>query len=70
MTITPDALADAATLTISPVASRIGAEITGIDIARLLSAATVDALWQALCRHKVLFFRGANLDDTAHDAFA
>jgi len=70
MTFTPHALADAATLTISPVASRIGAEITGIDIARPLSAATAGALWQALCRHKVLFFRGANLDDTAHDAFA
>jgi len=70
VTITIDAPADTAPFTIAPVASRIGAEITGLDIARPLPAVTASALWKALCQYKVLFFRGANLNDTEHDAFA
>jgi taurine dioxygenase len=70
VTITIDAPADTAPFTIAPVASRIGAEIIGLDIAHPLPKATASALWGALCRYKVLFFRGANLDDSEHDTFA
>lgn len=31
---------------------------------------TAGAIWQALSRHKVVFFRGAHLDDAGHESFA
>ncbi|MEV7415587.1 TauD/TfdA family dioxygenase [Streptomyces sp. NPDC089919] len=60
----------AAAVGVRPVAARIGAEITGVDLAQEPDAATVAALRAALLRWKVLFFRGQHLDHAAHLAFA
>jgi alpha-ketoglutarate-dependent taurine dioxygenase len=73
MTIALDVLQSAVTdptLDIVPVSGRIGAEIRGVDIAAPLSDAIARAIWTALGRHKVLFFRGAHLDDAGHERFA
>jgi taurine dioxygenase len=57
-------------LDIRPVAGRIGAEIRGIRLGGDLDAPTVDAIKTALARHKVIFFRGQDIDDAAHEDFA
>lgn len=56
-------------ISIRPVAGHIGADITGVDIARPLTAKQVDAIRDALCRYKVIFFRGQRLDHAAQIAF-
>src|SRR5438067_7375995 len=54
-----------------PVAGRIGAEIRDVRLTGDLDGATVSAIWSALGRHKVLFFRGQHhLDDEGQEAFA
>jgi alpha-ketoglutarate-dependent sulfate ester dioxygenase len=56
---------------IHPVAGRIGAEVRGLRLSADLPGATIDALNQALLKHKVLFFRGQqHLDDASQEAFA
>lgn len=55
---------------IQKVGGRIGAEITGLDLAAELDTATVAALNDALVAHKALFFRGQNLDDEGQIRFA
>lgn len=52
-----------------PVAGHIGADITGVDIARPLTAEQVDVIRDALYRYKVIFFRGQRLDHAAQIAF-
>lgn len=57
-------------LTVSRVAGRIGAEISGIDLAEPLDEQTVAAIRAALLEHKVVFFRAQRLDHGSQIAFA
>ncbi len=52
------------------IGGRIGAEITGIDLAEPLDEATIAELNTALLAHKALFFRDQHLDDAAQTRFA
>jgi len=52
------------------LAGRVGAEVVGLDLTRDLDADTVSWLIEALHQHKVLGFRGQQLDDAAHQRFA
>ncbi|MCW2365856.1 taurine dioxygenase [Sphingobium sp. B7D2B] len=57
-------------LDIKPVTGTIGAEIGGVVLSGDLDAATVQAIQDALVRHKVIFFRGQHhLDDAEHENF-
>jgi alpha-ketoglutarate-dependent taurine dioxygenase len=59
------------TLTVRPVAGRIGAEIEGVRLSPDLPPETVAALRAVLLKHKVLFFRGQDhLSDGDQEAFA
>jgi taurine dioxygenase len=55
---------------IQKVGGRIGAEITGLDLAGPLDGKTVAALNEALVAHKALFFRDQHLDDEGQTRFA
>ncbi|RVX38402.1 taurine dioxygenase [Nonomuraea polychroma] len=58
-------------LSIAPVAGRIGAQITGVRLGGDLPADVVAEIRQALLRHKVIFFRGQeHLDEQSQVAFA
>jgi alpha-ketoglutarate-dependent taurine dioxygenase len=57
------------TITVSPLAANIGAEIGGVDLSRPLEPATVSAIEDALDRWRVVFFRGQSLDHAAQIAF-
>lgn len=58
-------------LDILPVTGTIGAEIRGVTLSGDLDAPTVQAIKDAVVRHKVVFFRGqTELDDARHEAFA
>lgn len=58
-------------LEIIPVTGTIGAEIRGVTLSGDLDAATVQAIKDAVVRHKVVFFRDQHdLDDARHEAFA
>ena len=57
-------------LDVRRIGGRIGAEITGVDLAAPLDDGTVSELNQALLVHKVLVFRGQNLDDDGQTRFA
>jgi alpha-ketoglutarate-dependent sulfate ester dioxygenase len=52
------------------VAGHIGADISGVDISQPLSERDVHDIRAALHRHKVIFFRGQNLDHASQIAFA
>jgi alpha-ketoglutarate-dependent sulfate ester dioxygenase len=56
-------------VTVQPVAGRIGAEISGVDISRPLDTETVTVIQQALDTWKVVFFRNQHLDHAAQIAF-
>ncbi|GAA0895327.1 MULTISPECIES: TauD/TfdA dioxygenase family protein [Streptomyces violaceusniger group] len=58
------------TLTVRPVAGHIGADISGVDLSRPLSAEEARQIRAALLRWKVVFFRGQNVDHAAQIAFA
>ena len=58
------------TITVRPVAGHIGADIGGIDLARPLADSELATVRDALHRHKVVFFRGQELDHAAQIAFA
>jgi alpha-ketoglutarate-dependent 2,4-dichlorophenoxyacetate dioxygenase len=53
-----------------PLHPHIGAEITGIDLAQPIDAATIDAIWTAIDRHAVLVFRDQRLTDAQLRDFA
>ncbi|HXC90969.1 MAG TPA: TauD/TfdA family dioxygenase [Stellaceae bacterium] len=55
---------------IRPVAGAIGAEISGVDLARELAAETIAAIRCALLDHLVVFFRGQELTPARFLAFA
>jgi taurine dioxygenase len=57
------------TLSVRPIAGHIGADISGVDISRPLDGPTVDAVRDALLKHKVIFFRGQELDHASQIAF-
>ena len=48
--------------TVAPVAGALGAEISGVDLARPLDEGTVAAIRRALLDRLVIFFRGQTLD--------
>lgn len=47
-----------------------GAEVLGVDLKRPLAPAVKEAIWSALLRWKVIFFRSQHLDHAQHVAFA
>lgn len=55
---------------ISPVAGHIGAEITGVDMAKPLTPSAVEAIKAALHTHRVIFFRDQRIGHREHIAFA
>jgi taurine dioxygenase len=57
-------------LSLAPLTPTIGAEVSGIDLARPLSSADKTALRQALLDWKVLFFRDQDITTAQHLAFA
>ena len=57
-------------LEIDPITPTIGAEIKGVDLAQPQSRETLDAIYQALIDHLVIFFRDQSLPPAAHVAFA
>ncbi|MFI9646390.1 TauD/TfdA dioxygenase family protein [Streptomyces sp. NPDC052040] len=57
-------------ISVKPVAGRIGAEITGVDLADGPDDAAVAAIRSAVLRWKVVFFRDQKLDHAAHVALA
>jgi taurine dioxygenase len=67
----PNAKDPASPLDIRPVTGRVGAEIRGVRLSGDLDDATVQAIEDALVRHKVIFFRDqGHLDNAGHEAFA
>lgn len=58
------------TITITPVAGRLGAEVHHLSLSRPLDDATFNALYQALLQYKVLFLRNQHLNDEQHEAFS
>lgn len=58
-------------LEIVPITGTIGAEIRGVTLSGELDGATVQAIKDAVVRHKVVFFRGqTELTDDRHEGFA
>jgi alpha-ketoglutarate-dependent sulfate ester dioxygenase len=57
-------------LEISKVTARIGAQVSGVDIAKPLDDVTVAALRDALNQHKALVFDDVDLDDEGQQNFA
>lgn len=58
-------------LEIVPITGTIGAEIRGVTLSGDLDAKTVQAIKDAVVRHKVVFFRGqTELTDDRHEGFA
>lgn len=56
-------------VTVEPIAGRIGALVSGIDIAQPLDDETVEVIRTALDTWKVVFFRNQYLDHASHIAF-
>ena len=54
---------------VHPVAGALGAEISGLDLSRPLSEATLGALRRAWLEHLVIFFRDQDLSPSAFLAF-
>jgi len=57
------------TIEVRPHTANIGAEISGIDLARPLGNEQFSELHDALMQHQVLFFRGQKLTLDEHKAF-
>jgi taurine dioxygenase len=58
------------TIEVAPVTPTIGARVDGLDLREPLDGRQRDDLHDALTRHLVLFFRGQDLTDAQHIAFA
>jgi alpha-ketoglutarate-dependent sulfate ester dioxygenase len=57
-------------LQIRPIGGRIGAEISGIRLSGNLASETAKEIWQALLRHRVIFFRNqGHLDEAGQEQF-
>lgn len=57
-------------LHITPLGSALGAQISGLDLSRDLTAGQRDAIEQALLKHQVLFFRDQPLTPAQQARFA
>jgi taurine dioxygenase len=57
-------------LRVTPLTPTVGAEVAGIDLARPLARAQVDAIEAALLAHGVLFFRNQDITPAQQLAFA
>jgi len=57
-------------LTLQPLSPTVGAEISGVDLARTLDDATLAELRRALLEYKVIFFRDQDITTEQHLAFA
>jgi taurine dioxygenase len=55
---------------VTPIARSLGATVTGVDLRQRLSDEDFTVIYDALMQHLVLFFRGQDLDDEQHLAFA
>jgi alpha-ketoglutarate-dependent taurine dioxygenase len=55
---------------VRPLHPSLGAEVTGLDLARPLDAATVTALKEAWARYQVLVMRGQSLSEEQQIAFS
>jgi alpha-ketoglutarate-dependent 2,4-dichlorophenoxyacetate dioxygenase len=55
---------------VAPLSHSFAAEITGIDIAEPVAAATIDAIWSAIDEYAVLVFRDQRLSDAQLRDFA
>ncbi len=58
------------TVSIDPLTPTVGAEISGVDLSGRLDHGTLDALYQALLDHLVIFFRDQEIAPSAQLAFA
>jgi alpha-ketoglutarate-dependent 2,4-dichlorophenoxyacetate dioxygenase len=58
------------TITVTPLHPHIGAEVTGVDLAKPLDDATLAALWGAIDRHSVVVMHGQSITDAQLKAFA
>jgi alpha-ketoglutarate-dependent 2,4-dichlorophenoxyacetate dioxygenase len=58
------------TITVTPLHPHIGAEVSGVDVARSLDDATIAALWQAIDEHAVLVLKNQSITDAQLKAFA
>ena len=61
---------DSLTLTVRPLASALGAEISGVDLSRPLDDATFKAIHDVWLKHQVILFRGQSLSEDQQIAFA
>ncbi|MCU1751904.1 taurine dioxygenase [Pseudomonas sp. 6D_7.1_Bac1] len=57
-------------LTITPLSSALGAQISGVDISQPLNVEQRDAIEQALLKHQVLFFREQPINPQQQARFA
>src|SRR5215467_12020208 len=57
------------TISVAPIAGALGAEVSGVDLARKLPDATIAEIRQALLTHLVIFFRDQHLTPEQHLAF-
>jgi alpha-ketoglutarate-dependent taurine dioxygenase len=55
---------------IKPVAGRIGAELSGVNLATAITDAEFSTINNALLKYKVLFFRDQHLNDEQHERFS
>jgi taurine dioxygenase len=62
--------AEAAGLTVTPMARTIGAEIGGVDLRQPLTHTVKEGIYQALMDWKVVFFRDQELTEEQHLLFA
>ena len=67
--IVADAEPDYAGLTVTPVSTVLGAEISGVDLRQPLSPEIVAGVRAALLRHKVVFFRDQDISHEDHVRF-
>jgi taurine dioxygenase len=54
------------TISLAPIAGALGAEVSGVDLARKLPDATIAEIRQALLTHLVIFFRDQHLTPEHH----
>ena len=57
------------TISVTPIAGALGAEIGGVDLSRDLSDAVIGEIRRALLDHHVIFFRDQRLSPEQHLAF-
>ena len=58
------------TLSVNPIATALGAEISGVDLSEELGDAVIAEIREALLAHCVIFFRNQNLDVEQHKRLA